>query len=440
MAERQPSKLHVASSNLVSRSTDPGDGWPADHDDPAASAPAALREAALRLRTALDRTIRQTPNLATDSEALSLAYRSGTTPPGAGSFVHDDRTAEAYAAARMPATFGAVGRALLEGARSLPAFRPGSMVDLGAGTGSATWAATAVWPSLERATLIDAERAMVGLGQRIAAAGRAPRAIAAATWQVGPLGTADPPPQADLVVAAYVLGELDPTTMARVVESAWVATLPRGALIIVEPGSRAGFARILAARDRLIGAGATIVAPCPGNVSCPVRDPEWCHFLARLDRSPLQRNAKAASRSWEDEPYSYVVAARTDAERSSDPPSPAPRVVLGRPRQRPGRIELRVCGPDGLTEPTISRRHGPAWRAARDLAWGDRIDGALADHLQPAAGPAIGDASTGGPDPEFGRGGRLTNRPTGSCRSHPIGSFRPRAGGATLTEVPARPP
>jgi len=106
----------------------------------------------------------------------------------------------------------------------------------------------------------------------------------------------------------------------------------------------------------------------------PVRDPAWCHFLARLDRSSLQRRAKGAERSWEDEPYSYVVASRA-------PGRPAPRVVLGRPRHRPGRVELRVCTPDGLVTPIVSRRHGAAWQAARDAEWGDRVDPALADHL-----------------------------------------------------------
>jgi ribosomal protein RSM22 (predicted rRNA methylase) len=92
----------------------------------------------------------------------------------------------------------------------------------------------------------------------------------------------------------------------------------------------------------------------------------WCHFLARLDRSPLHRDAKAATRSWEDEPFSYVAVSRR-------PGSPAPRVVLGRPRQRPGMIELRICVDGRIEQRILSRRDGPAWRTARDLAWGDPV-------------------------------------------------------------------
>ena len=139
-------------------------------------------------------------------------------------------------------------------------------------------------------------------------------------------------------------------------------------LVIVEPGSRAGFRRILAARARLIDAGGQLVAPCPGPAACPVADSAttWCHFLARLDRSPLHRRAKGGTRSWEDEPFSYVAMSREAAE-------PQPRVVLGRPRRYPGRVELRICVDGRIATRTVSRREGEQWRAARDLEWGDVV-------------------------------------------------------------------
>jgi ribosomal protein RSM22 (predicted rRNA methylase) len=266
----------------------------------------------------------------------------------------------------MPATFAAAGRALAEAAINAPGLAPATLLDLGAGGGAATWAAGAIWPSLASLTLVDREPAMVELGQRLAAQAGEP--LTSATWRVADLAAAvlggPGIPPADVVLAGYVLGELDESSAGDLVHRAWAATA--GILAIVEPGSRAGFARILAARDRLIRAGATIVAPCPGNVPCPVRDPEWCHFLARLDRSPLQRRAKAASRSWEDEPFSYVVASRV-------PANPVPRVVLGRPRRRPGMVELRICIDGRIVPRTLSRRDGSAYRRARDLAWGDPV-------------------------------------------------------------------
>jgi ribosomal protein RSM22 (predicted rRNA methylase) len=265
----------------------------------------------------------------------------------------------------MPATLAAIGRALAATADRAPGFAPASHLDVGAGTGASAWAATAVWPSLTRLDLVDREPAMVALGRRLAAGEAAP--LATAAWQTGVLGGGDLPP-ADLVTAAYVLGEVPATGADALVARLWAATT--GVLILVEPGSKAGFERIRAARSALIAAGGHVVAPCPGDEPCPLAGPAWCHVLARLDRSPLQRSAKRAERSWEDEPFSYVAVARGRADGAADP---APRVVLGRPRHRPGLVELRICVDGRIETRTLSRRDGPAYRIARDLAWGDPL-------------------------------------------------------------------
>ena len=69
----------------------------------------------------------------------------------------------------------------------------------------------------------------------------------------GDLPAAIPAERYDLVTAAYVLGELPETALAATLDRAWAATA--GALVIVEPGTPAGYGRVLAARSRL-GAGA----------------------------------------------------------------------------------------------------------------------------------------------------------------------------------------
>ncbi len=88
----------------------------------------------------------------------------------------------------------------------------------------------------------------------------------------------------DLVTIAYVLDELSPEAGAQLVAAAWRATA--ALLVIVEPGTPAGWRRILAARDALIAAGATISAPCPHEAPCPILPPDWCHFAVRLARAP----------------------------------------------------------------------------------------------------------------------------------------------------------
>ena len=340
MAERQPSKLHVAGSNPVSRSTTSG----------------RVAAAALRLRDSLARTVRSTATLEADAVALSRSYRSGGSAP----VLADARAALAYASVRMPATFAATARALAAGADRLPGFEPRRFLDVGSGTGSAAWAATAVWPGLETVSLLEREPVVADLGRRLAA-------DRPWSWRAGEVSTADLP-EADLVTAGYLLGELPPDAVDGAVDRLWAAT--RGVLVLVEPGSRAGFARIIAARSRLIAAGAHVAAPCPGDEPCPVAGSRtsWCHFLARLDRSQLHRRAKAAERSWEDEPFSYVVAAQPAILAD-----PRPRVVLGRPRRRPGVVELRICDDGRIETVVLSRRNGPSYRASTDVTWGDAL-------------------------------------------------------------------
>ena len=340
LAERQPSKLHVAGSSPVSRSTTLD----------------AVAAVGLRLRASLARTVRSTPTLEADAAALSRAYRSGSQVP----VLADARWAQAYASVRMPATFAAVARALAAGANRLPGFEPHSLLDVGAGSGAAAWAATAIWPDLETVSLLEREPVVGDLGRRLAA-------DRAWSWRTGDVLAADLS-EADLVTAGYLLGELPPDAVDAAVDRMWAAT--RGVLAIVEPGSRAGFARIIGARSRLIDAGAHVAAPCPGDNPCPVAGSRtaWCHFLARLDRSPLHRRAKAAERSWEDEPFSYVVAARPQVLAD-----PRPRVVLGRPRRRPGVVELRICDDGRIETVVMSRRNGPAYRASTDVTWGDAL-------------------------------------------------------------------
>jgi ribosomal protein RSM22 (predicted rRNA methylase) len=338
---------------------------------------ARLAEAAIHLRSALAQTVRRAAGLAATAETLSSAYRSGSPAEERAGHVHDPRTAAAYAAARMPATFAAIGRALAATAASLPGHSPRRLLDVGTGTGSAAWAAVAVWPSLDSLTLVDREPAAIALGTRLAAG--AGGALGTAAWRTEPIASADLD-ASDVVTAAYVLGELDESGRRAAIERMWAAT--RGVLVLVEPGSRAGYERIIAARSSLIAAGGTVVAPCPGDEPCPLHEPEWCHFLARLDRSPLQRRTKGATLSWEDEPYAFVAAARPGAVGTIER---APRVVLGRPRHGAGRVELRVCMADGtIARETISRRDGPAYRASRDLAWGDRVPAVVAHRLSGA--------------------------------------------------------
>src|SRR5262249_35744553 len=115
----------------------------------------------------------------------------------------------------------------------------------------------------------------------------------------------------DLVTIAYVLNELAPQARPQVLERLWRAAADT--LVLVEPGSPAGWQRMLAARRQLIEAGAQVLAPCPHAQDCPLVPPDWCHFAERVARSRLHRQAKGGEVPWEDEKFSYVALSRRPA-------------------------------------------------------------------------------------------------------------------------------
>jgi ribosomal protein RSM22 (predicted rRNA methylase) len=266
-----------------------------------------------------------------------------------------------YAAFRLPATYAAVTAALEQLRRLRPDWRPRTLLDLGAGPGAGLWAAVGVFDSIELATELDAEPEMLALGRELAAAARQ-TAIRRATWLSGDVTAPLPGGASDLVLLSYVLTELSAAAVDAVVDRAWAATA--GQLVVVEPGTPAGFGRVLRVRDRLVASGGFTTAPCPHDAACPMAGSDWCHFAVRLPRSRTHRAVKQAELGYEDEKFSYVALSRAPTER-------APSRVLRHPQIRPGHIRLELCTPTGLRAAIVTRRDRDAFRRARKTAWGD---------------------------------------------------------------------
>jgi ribosomal protein RSM22 (predicted rRNA methylase) len=224
------------------------------------------------------------------------------------------------------------------------------------------WAAADCWPSVDDALLVEASAAIRGWGERLAAEGSMRRL----TWRAEDVSQGLPgAPPHDLVTAAYVLDEIDAAARSALVERLW--SLTRGVLLIVEPGTPAGFERIRTVRAQLLAASAHPVAPCPHEQACPIVSPDWCHFARRVARSREHRLAKGGEVPWEDEKFAYVAVARTPAPMSD-------ARVVGPPRQASGRAWLKLCRPDGqLAEQLFSRRDGDVYKAARRAHWGDAV-------------------------------------------------------------------
>jgi ribosomal protein RSM22 (predicted rRNA methylase) len=317
-----------------------------------------------KIRQAVEQQLEGLPlkHLQQAAEVLSQRYR--TEAPAARAHLSDDLAAAAYLAVRFPATFSAVRRAMAETAGVYPEFAPATQLDAGSGPGTAVLAAGDVWPSLRQALLLEGSGPIRQAGEPLVAASGI-----AAEWQTGDLASVAITGRFDLVTCAYVLSELSAYVQQLLVERLWSATA--GVLLLVEPGTPAGWQRILKARTALLHAGAQILAPCPHSFACPLVSPDWCHFAERVERSRMHRLVKQGDVPWEDEKFLYLAASREGR------PAGHGSRVLTRPKVNGGLISLKLCNSDGtVTRPGI-RKRDKSYKQARRVDWGETIDSVL---------------------------------------------------------------
>ena len=289
---------------------------------------------------------------------ISQNYRAG----GGSDTIRCEADALAYVLARMPATYAAVTASLNALREIKPDFAPRSLLDVGAGPGTASWAALASFASLQQLNAIDANGALRSLaldlargterlGQLLYRAGEARAALAEAE-------------AADLVVASYLIGEVRDADRSALADRMWAKTADT--LLVVEAGTPAGHDRILALRQRLVAAGAQVAAPCPHDGSCPLIAPDWCHFSQRLPRSQAHRQVKGAALAFEDEKFSYVALTRVRVARH-------PLRVLAQPQISKVAVRAKLCSTSGISDRTIPRRQKAEYQRFRQLDWGDAV-------------------------------------------------------------------
>ena len=315
--------------------------------------PAELRAAlALRLQ-GFSRT-----DAAGRAASISRTYRDG----GGSTAIRTENDALAYALARMPATYAAVTASLNALCEIAPHFAPTSLLDVGAGPGTATWAAAEAYSSLRAFTLLDANSALRALALDLAGTSARLRDVSYRQGEAR-AALADTEP-ADLVVASYMIGEIGDAERKALADLMWAKT--RDTLLIVEPGTPAGYGRIIALRGQLIASGAHVAAPCPHDGKCPIAAPDWCHFTQRLPRLRAHKQIKEAELPFEDEKFSYVALTRA-------PVSQHPARVLAQPVVGKVEVTAKLCTASGLVIAKLPRRAKADYARARSWRWGDAV-------------------------------------------------------------------
>lgn len=291
------------------------------------------------------------------SNAISERYRNES---GTGkSLITNETEAAAYAVVRMPATIEAVMSAMNYASAHFDS-EITTMLDIGAGTGACCWAGTEIFPEIEKITCLEREKPMLDFGKRLMSEGDFP---AECEWIIHDI-TKPFEHKADLVTASYVMNELTAEKRAYLTERLWSAT--EKLLIIIEPGTPAGFENIRAIRSSLVDMGAKIIAPCPHCGTCPTPENDWCHFTARVSRTKLHKQLKGGDVPYEDEKFCYIAASREDYGHCG-------ARVLRHPKIESGKITLKICTADGISEKMVTKKDGALFKKARKAASGDEI-------------------------------------------------------------------
>src|ERR1700719_556579 len=318
------------------------------------------------LKAGLDR-------LAYGMSRKALAERAATQSRNyrAGCGSHRITTADdvlAYAFTRLPATYAAAVAVFNAMYETLPTFRPRTLLDVGAGPGTAAFAAVRVFETLVDIRFIDANAGLRKLALTLMAEAdneTLRRGADGQSYRHGNAVTlvAETQP-ADLVVVSYMAGEIAAGELARFTQLLWGATA--GALVVIEPGTPEGYERVLRMRGELIAAGAHMAAPCPHGRACPLQPPDWCHFAQRLPRSRDHLRIKGAEVPFEDEKFSYMVLSRGKAQ-SID------ARVLARPKITKSAVAAKLCTESGLVVDIATRRDADAYRRRKSWRWGDSV-------------------------------------------------------------------
>ena len=249
----------------------------------------------------------------------------------------------AYATARLPSTYAAIKNVMKRLKQSAKtSWEPRTILDFGAGPGTAAWAAQSVWPSSTiQVTAVEASSSMANLGYEIMnLCSQRPNSDQSTSetsvqqhnegyngqsldirW--GPYFPRDRKrlTKFDVCIAAYSLNELHNDVQRHQVLNKLMHSSQKY-IILIEPGTPHGFSIIEDSRryilkvSRKLGIPYHVVAPCPHDGPCPLAGARsWCHFSQRHFRTEEQRIAVTsltgkAPRDTYVERFSYIILER----------------------------------------------------------------------------------------------------------------------------------
>lgn len=305
------------------------------------------------LQKALNNNIYNIKNLKIDAKNISESYRNNTGKNL--NLLNNSTQTIAYATSRMPATFAACF-SVFNHVFELIDNKPKTILDIGAGTGAATWALTELL-EFESIDCFEREQEMINLGKKLMESNPFNSKI---NWLKFDLRKHKINKKYDLIIASYVLNEFNQEERMSILKELWNST--NDLLIIIEPGTPHNFEQIKIMREFLINKGGNIIAPCPHANKCKLTN-DWCNFTARINRSQTHKALKGGSSPFEDEKFSYIAFSKKQVVNAYNR-------VIRHPQYLPKLVNLKLCGPEEIKNLTITKSN-VNYKNARNINHGD---------------------------------------------------------------------
>lgn len=291
-----------------------------------------------------------------NAQIISNKYRKND---GKGKrLLTEQNEAISYAVSRMPATYAAVHSAVCQTLENYSEDLQ-TLFDIGAGTGAATWAINDII-DISNIRCFEREQNMMNIGKQL----MNNTELSKVQWEQFDILQDDIKERSDIVVTSYMINELPEKEKEIVIRKLWNAT--NKLLIIIEPGTPAGFDNILKIRKELLKKGGYIVSPCSNQGECKISKGDWCAFYARVFRSSIHKQAKKGELGYEDEKFSYIAFSKIPVKIDGNR-------ILRHPQIYKGYVNVKLCTKDGIQEKKYSKKDGDIYKRVRKLGAGEKI-------------------------------------------------------------------
>ena len=271
-----------------------------------------------------------------------------------------EKEALAYSIMRMPATFCAVTVALKNTLNIEESCEIETVLDIGAGTGAATWAINE-YINPKEITCLEREEAMRTVGQALMKCNSEMKKV---KWISEDITNSQYVKGADLIVASYIINELKQEERKNVIKK--LLDLESKIILIIEPGTPEGFKNIKEIQKIALENGAFIIAPCTMQGICKLPESDWCHSTVRVERNKIHKILKSGELPYEDEKFSYIAISKENL-------GTAESRILRHPMIETGKVTLKLCTNGNIEEKIITKKEKEKFKQAKKKKCGDTI-------------------------------------------------------------------